>query len=234
MKMPCPACKKPVEVGATKCPHCQTEYTPEQIAEMKGGVKAGLIAIAVIFVAIFLLVWTCSGEDEDTQQDQAESPVAVTFTLNDAQQGGVDFVRAVQMQAISCSSDVERAQDEVNKAAGGTSDAVEAYRVLSQAEKSCASAVADIRQIDIDILANAKASGAGKEALKVCSEAAATRQQAMALGKQVLEGENGIKVAADFRDKLSDANSSDQLCKLQLRATVELFELPDGAVDFLQ
>lgn len=201
---------------------------------MKGGVKAGLIAVAVIFVAILLTVWACSGDDEVPQQDDAETPVVVTFPLNEAQQSAVDFARAVQMQAISCSGDVERAQAEMEKVGGGTLDEVEVFRVLGQAEKSCASAADEIRQIDVGILANATARKVATEALKVCGETAESRQQAMALGRDFLEGEDSIKVAADYRDKLTAASGADQTCKLQLLAAIEPFKVPDSEVAFLR
>lgn len=32
-ELACPFCKEPVNVEASRCPQCQADYTPEQVAE---------------------------------------------------------------------------------------------------------------------------------------------------------------------------------------------------------
>ena len=96
--IPCPACKKPVKNGASKCPHCHTVYSAQQMDERKRGAKMGFIGLGVAALALCLAVYACSGGSDDSAKPTAEAPaqsavpdaVAGTVAASDRQIVGVD------------------------------------------------------------------------------------------------------------------------------------------------
>lgn len=103
-KLPCPACKKPVANGATKCPHCLTHYTAEQMAERKSGAKAGFIGLGVIVAGIVLTVYACSGEDQ-ASPSTSEAAVSIprpagSVAASDSQIAAVDVFAETRHASI--------------------------------------------------------------------------------------------------------------------------------------
>lgn len=64
---PCPFCKEPVSADAIRCPHCQADYTTEQVAERKAAAKKNSrsmgIGCLVLVILMFFFVSTCSDDD---------------------------------------------------------------------------------------------------------------------------------------------------------------------------
>lgn len=232
-KLPCPACKKPVINGATKCPHCLTVYSPEQLAERKSNAKAGFIGMAAIVLGIVLSVYACSGKDEPAPAPQ-ESQSAAALELTDKQSSVLTFVRGVRLQTLSCSGDVDMAQAAIDKMAGGRVAPIEAYEGLRKAEKACRSALADLDGFNPAQFDVPQAAALGRDALASCRKGVDQRRAAMAQGKAYLDGgDSSLEIAAQFRDKLRSAQSSDATCKLQLAAFASSLGVPDSALDFL-
>ncbi|MFN3456484.1 MAG: Ltp family lipoprotein [Novosphingobium sp.] len=60
VKTKCEYCKKKIDVAATRCPYCQAEFTPEQVAKRKKEATQAGIGCAVVIV-LLALIGTCSG-----------------------------------------------------------------------------------------------------------------------------------------------------------------------------
>lgn len=77
----CPACREPVAYDATRCPHCQINFTDEQVAERKAehgrGVKFGFGCLGAIILGI-LAVSMCSTGNSPQADSSAETPSAAS------------------------------------------------------------------------------------------------------------------------------------------------------------
>ena len=73
----CPACRKMIDVEATKCPYCHTLFDAQAMRagrdEVRGRRRRGLIALALAIVATF--VWlSLPGNVERLSDAVAEAP----------------------------------------------------------------------------------------------------------------------------------------------------------------
>lgn len=59
--VPCPKCRKPVAASATRCPHCHSDFTPEEIAGQKRTFKRYLGIGCGGVLAFFVLVGLIAG-----------------------------------------------------------------------------------------------------------------------------------------------------------------------------
>lgn len=72
-KQPCPACRKPVATGATKCPYCLTEYSVEQVTEMSHTKNIGMVGCGAIALTLLVAVFACSGDEEGGAPETEEA-----------------------------------------------------------------------------------------------------------------------------------------------------------------
>lgn len=83
MKMKCEYCKKNIDVSASRCPYCQGEYMPEQVAAREksvGHTRWGCVALLGI-VGLIGLIGQCSGDGGD--KPELESFGAATYGASD-------------------------------------------------------------------------------------------------------------------------------------------------------
>lgn len=74
-KMKCEFCKKNIDAAASRCPYCQGEYTPEQVAARKNDGNKNMALGCVGVLVLVALVGMCSG---GSGTDTASPPEAVT------------------------------------------------------------------------------------------------------------------------------------------------------------
>lgn len=106
LKVKCEYCKKKIDVAATRCPYCQAEFTPEQVAKRKKeAAQAGIGCIGLM--VLVGLVGMCSGGSKDetaplgsatyAPQYQEKQPIAAApdplDTLTPAQRNAVRTAR---------------------------------------------------------------------------------------------------------------------------------------------
>lgn len=67
-ELPCPACKEPCAADATRCPHCRTDFTPDQVEarkrEMHSQNKATSIGCGILAVVVIVGLAMCSGGND--------------------------------------------------------------------------------------------------------------------------------------------------------------------------
>lgn len=79
-KMPCGYCKKKIDINATRCPYCQAQFTPEEVAARKK--DASKIAFGCLAVIVLIaLVSMCSGTDDKAPSGSTASTTAAQQTL---------------------------------------------------------------------------------------------------------------------------------------------------------
>lgn len=90
-ELPCPACKEPCAADATRCPHCRTDFSPDQVEarknEMRSQNKAGFIGCGVLAIIAAVGLSMCGGsEDNDASREAALVQSPVEMNVNDAEE----------------------------------------------------------------------------------------------------------------------------------------------------
>lgn len=80
----CPACQEPISVQATKCPHCQTVYSEEQIADFKTTQKLTSIGCGVLALAGFFALALCSSSGDDNAESSGVAEIAAQEIASEA------------------------------------------------------------------------------------------------------------------------------------------------------
>lgn len=65
LKAKCDYCKKNIDVSATRCPYCQGEFTPEQVAARKKETNKAAGIGCVVLLVLVALITMCSGRPTD-------------------------------------------------------------------------------------------------------------------------------------------------------------------------
>lgn len=107
--MPCTSCRKQISVDATRCPYCQTDFSPEQVAARQSQQKKALAAGCgglVLIVAIIMALSQCSGEptvnDKPPELAAIEQPIILPCDEGDKLcPGDVDQARRDWPKALT-------------------------------------------------------------------------------------------------------------------------------------
>jgi hypothetical protein len=89
--MPCNYCKKSIDIRATRCPYCQAQFTPEEVAARKKAVArvgAGCAVVLLLVAAISM----CSGSSDKPTEvgSKAASPAIQSFGQPASQIAAID------------------------------------------------------------------------------------------------------------------------------------------------
>lgn len=204
-KTPCPACKEPVANSATKCPHCRTEFSPEQLAEMKGGRKASLIGCGVLALGFVIAVATCSGEEA---ADVPEKPTAT------AKADATDFFKRVMTVVRPC----DNASNRLGEAAT-SGDAIAAYQAADAMSNACLTTSSEIKSIDLPTTVGSEAYQSLTDARTVCENAYANRWNSSEKMKEALDNAGSISKLAALKEAMESAQSGIVVCVASLMST---------------
>lgn len=79
----CPRCKEPIALGAEVCPHCRTEFSPEEVATRKKQHRQNWLGGCAVLIALAAIVSYCSGRSDDTAQHDVPKPAATVQSASD-------------------------------------------------------------------------------------------------------------------------------------------------------
>ena len=75
----CPKCREPMAPSASRCPHCTTEFSADDVAKRQRGHWLGMAGgLLLLLICIFMLAW-CSDRSDQTRNE--ELPVAAAVHL---------------------------------------------------------------------------------------------------------------------------------------------------------
>lgn len=75
-EVPCPFCKEPIAVSAQKCPHCQTQFSADDMVKRRKDHNIVMgSGCLILLIATGLLTW-CSSPSKDTDKPSTEATVA--------------------------------------------------------------------------------------------------------------------------------------------------------------
>lgn len=219
-KVQCPYCKEWVTTGASRCPHCQKDYTAEDTARMERDFRnKGFIGCGLVAVALFLGLSYCSSSAVDTAP---EKPTAT------AKADATAFYSAVIEAGSACDNAFTVASGEMSKG-----DPVRSYRAVEVAESACLPIGNQIRALKVPTSVGKSVSTKLSEARDECASVFESKWSAMNSVKKVIGGNGGVAEMASAEGSLENVQAGTIRCVAGLAGGltelgVDLQTLPKG------
>lgn len=199
----CPMCKEAISAEALRCPRCQADFTPEQVAarkkEQQGKVKVGCFSA----LALVLFVGWCSmGDDKPYVPDK---PGAT------AKADAVKVYRDVLAAVTPCDQAGLAVSDRMQKG-----DPITAYRAAEVAEATCLGVRSTIERIEVPTSLGAVQHQKMTEALQTCQTAYISKWDMAKRVKNGLNGDTDVAAMAGLQSAIEDANTQVMACTVGL------------------
>ncbi|MEE4451478.1 hypothetical protein [Novosphingobium resinovorum] len=174
--------------------------------------------------------------DPETSAPTAEAEASATpaVELTKLQTSVVSTMRLAIMRTMDCQWSAKLAQSEIDKAAAGRSRGIDAYEEAKRGLKACSDAMDELGRTDLLDELPLKDRQLEKEALASCRKAAAGRHDAMRLAMQIIDGDDSMANASDYREKLAKASNDEAFCRMNFLGVAENAKIPDSEVEFAQ
>lgn len=209
-ELACPFCMEPVNINAQRCPHCQSNYTRDQVTERQAQNKKEnkKTTIGCLVLVAFALVGlaTCSGGDEGDGEDSGPSIAAAAVTLKE---DADVFVKTVQDSTRRCDYAFQETGAAMEKG-----DVIEAYTRAKDADSAClAVKVGDVNIPDSFDEAQRKTA---EETLESCNSAYVNKWSMARQVKEILDGGNSVAAQAEFIEDGKTGQALNLLCAVGL------------------
>lgn len=229
---PCPECKEPVSVEASRCPHCQAVYSSGVVfARQKANADGQKWTIGCVSVVGILLLAMCStgGEDDSKPADSAvESPAPKPGSAS------VDVTNAVKklntdiMAAVKPCDEAGKSLAEI---AGGLSNGrtsvYDGYNAASSVENACFNSWSLVSKLEVSSALKGAAKTQANDTLETCENAMVAKQMGGKAMKEVFDGDMRPSKMNEAKEKASTAQAGTIACvagifSTALQAGVEL------------
>ncbi|MGE4430909.1 MAG: hypothetical protein AB7E05_09255 [Sphingobium sp.] len=231
-KLPCEKCKKKIDIRATVCPFCQTQFSADEVKSRKKGAAMGCLLLVLVIGGC---TWWI-GKDENSASPPIENQMdisALAFEATGAQQTAIDFSRSIWMQTLSCEGTVDQVQGQLDKLAEGRTSLVDAYSSARSGAGSCESDLKLLKETDLSPLKDAKAIEIAKQALASCVAATEKRVGSLRKLQTFLNGNGDLDASADYKAGIHSAMNDAASCKLTIAGLPAHFQVPESEADFL-
>lgn len=102
--MPCPACKEPVSVAATRCPHCQIDYTIDQQKDRQDRHRKqsnlsclGCLGLLFLIALLAFAPWGSAAPEDDPTEVPSTRQSDTPKDIEQAEREARDTVEAVSL-----------------------------------------------------------------------------------------------------------------------------------------
>lgn len=198
-------------------------------------VTYGCLGLFVALGALIALVPT-GANDEAIEHGEREQ-IARSKAMNDeqltpTQEKVAAFLVQASVPMVFCGSTVDYALGEIDRAAAGKTNVIEAYEEVRRGVADCTTAKSDISRVrPADVAVDAMREPA-ELALRFCSQSIKNRLNAMIMAEKILENKAGaLGDVADYRALISTAKSEEYSCRFALAGIGDEVKLPQERVD---
>ena len=198
----CPKCKLPIAVDASKCPHCQTEFSESEMKERfksnRQATALGCVSLIVLALAIAWCSAPASVPDKPTETAKADA---------------IEIFRKV----IDVGDPCDRAASAMASALA-TGNSVDSYRAADDAESACLPVFTNLSAIDVPSSLGKEAHETMKKTLAACENAYVARWSAAGTIKKALDGDNRPSTVVELERSAADASNGSTMCGMGLAA----------------
>jgi hypothetical protein len=198
----CPKCKKKIDLEASVCPYCRSNFSEEEMqarrAAQKQNTKNGAIGCLAL-VGLIAVIATCS----DSGSENKSQAVAPT----DNKSAAIALYNGLISATKQCDTAASRM---ANSLKGG--DVVSAYRTASNTEDACLSTPTEIRKLEVPDGFDEKRRGEAEKAIEACENAYVMKWSGAKSLKEVLDGDSRPSVIAEMEDTAKAVQAGQFLC----------------------
>lgn len=213
--IPCVYCKKAISGSASRCPYCQGEYTPEQVAARSKTAKKNLGIGCASILGLVLLVGMCSSGDESAIVPDKPTESAKTDAL------------MLYKQVLKVAEPCDRAAKGVAIMVK-TGDPVGTYRSAQNAATACLATTSEMRKIEVPASVGAEHFKTLKSAVENCENAYVSKWSAMSSAQKAIDGGGKVSDLAAFEASAEASQQGAILCVAGLAAvTTQLGVKPE-------
>lgn len=214
---PCPECKEPVAVDATRCPHCQAVYEQEVVEDRKknhaDSQKWGYGCVALI--ALLFLGMCAVGSSDDTK-DSAKSSDATAPIAGSASPEVVIAVKSFNdeiMAAVSPCDDAGKAMAQVaDRLANGGASVYDGFNAANAVENACRASWSKVSDIEIPQELKGAVREKAEETIDTCENAMIAKQMGGETMKEVFDGDMRPSKMSEAQENASAAQAGALAC----------------------
>lgn len=224
--LPCPACKQPSPPDATRCPVCQVDYTPEQLAKRRDMNQVTKTVGGVL--GLFLIGWlifSMAGCDEKQGEPPevvswAKSPVATNAVEPaepaDMKPAVIGFYKAIVAAVQPCDTATTRVAKTAEAVSKGRASVYDGYAAASSASDACGGSYSQVRDVAVPgelIGVHARAADKAKE---ICGDTAIAKQLAAEKAKEIFDGDTRPSQIDEYKNRSERGQIGTLACVAQI------------------
>lgn len=212
----CDACREPIAVDAKRCPHCLTDFTPEQVAARKKQhgkeLKVGCGALLTI-VALLAIVGQCTNSGEaDVGNETGAAPTAAKSPSQSAKADAAAFYGNVVSAMAPCDAGGKRSAEVADLIRTGRASVFDGYTASREQADGCRESSSRFIGMDAPASFTGDAEVAADKAIKVCGDAAIMKQMAGETMMEIYDGEAKPSKVAELKDRIQSAQGGILAC----------------------
>lgn len=222
LKIKCEYCKKNIDAGASRCPFCHGEYTPEQMARRKKETNQGMAAGCLVLLILVGLIGMCSGGDKDSPDATTSASAAAAEKDGEWAKAGsaskemeakvLAFGKAVGAAMRPCDQRSTDLKDVVNKMQKGDASIYDAFGIAKSAEETCRTSWSEVDDIDVPDGLPAVAEDAAKKSIEACGFAMISKQKTASVITEILDGDTKPSRMQEMKENADAAGAATISC----------------------
>lgn len=229
--MPCPKCKKYVTVDALICPHCQTAFSPKQVAARKKEFWTGALGSVVLVLVILLFVSMCSDDQEEHPKPAGIAAPAATLTAD--QEKLMAELRQLWGWGGLCVDRMVDARRTFGETDKNPSALIDGYDRLKATIPTCEGVARDLAEYRFPAFGDPLDEQKSSDALSACR--AVPKTSVAGIKKAVTYLDNGggsVGEMSAVREGLEGALAEHRLCASALNDLAGSYGIPKSAGRF--
>lgn len=210
---PCPKCKKPVSVSASRCPYCQTDYSKEEMAARSTQNKQGIAVGCGVLIALVLLLAMCTANNAPSDETEiaAETPSTVA-SPKDQELQFTGLYRLVIETGKDCDKANTSAVEALGQVGSGKANVYAAFPIVDNAEKTCREAVDRYGSISVPTVFPQSMQTSLRESIAKCKAGYEARVFGLGTVKEVMDGDARPSLVQSFQENQQLAQAGVMLC----------------------
>lgn len=222
LKVKCEYCKKNIDAAASRCPHCQGEFSADQLAQRKKDNKQAAIGCVGVLLLVGLIGMCSSGGSSDKPATSASEPATASQAAvaipeqgtasKDVEAKVFAFNRAVTDAMKPCEAKAKDLTELLGQMGKGNSSVYEGFSIAKATQEACRSSEAAVGDVKIpDGLPGTGADDADKT-IEACRNAMLGKQMAATTMTEIFDGEMRPSKVQEFKEQSNAAGSATLLC----------------------
>lgn len=220
-EVPCDACREPIAPAATRCPHCQTEFTPERVAQRKSEhqktIYTGLgILFGLVLILIFIAQCTSSSDDSALSNGtQVAGNVVEAASPGSAKADAAAFYRRLVAAMEPCDAGGKKSADVAERVSKGQATVYDGYSASREQVEGCRQSADSFVSMEVPANFTGDARDAAEKAITTCRNAASIKQMAGETMMEIYDGESRPSKVAELQEQVSAAQGGILACVAQ-------------------